>query len=133
MIDINKLLDSRRLEITINSVHIDKGFVKAFRTKNHLTQVALANIMGVSKKTIEKWEQGKNNVNGSSAVLFKLLDDNPELISQLYSVKTVEKHSETKYYQPIAEKDITLNQTGIQNTINNNDILFRKLPLVAII
>ena len=132
MIDINKLLDSKRLEITITSVFIDKNFVKAFRLKNHLTQVALANIMGVSKKTIEKWEQGKNNINGSSAVLFKLLDDNPELLNQLYSVNTVEKHSESKHYQPIAEKDITLNQNSIKNTLYN-DALYKKLPLVAII
>ena len=94
MIDINKLLESKRLEVKITEIKIDKHFVKQFRTNNHLTQVALANILGVTKKTIEKWEQGVNNINGSSAVLLKLLNDNPTLLSQLYSVKVVEGKQE---------------------------------------
>jgi len=40
--------------------------VKLFRADHRLTQAALANIMGVKKKTIEKWEQGVNKVSGSS-------------------------------------------------------------------
>lgn len=87
MIDINKLLEAKRLEITFADAHVDRLFVKSFRERNSLTQVALANILGVSKKTIEKWEQGTNKVGGSSAVLLKLLSDNPELIGQLYSVR----------------------------------------------
>ena len=87
MIDINKLLESKRLEITFADVNVDRAFVKAFRKEHGLTQSALANILGVTKKTIEKWEQGKNNIGGSSAVLLELLHDNPELIGQLYSVK----------------------------------------------
>ena len=69
MIDINKLLESKRLEITFADVNVDRAFVKAFRKEHGLTQSALANILGVTKKTIEKWEQGKNNIGGSSAVL----------------------------------------------------------------
>ena len=55
MIDINKLLESKRLEVKITEIKIDKHFVKQFRTNNHLTQIALANVLGVTKKTIEKW------------------------------------------------------------------------------
>ena len=87
MINIDKLLESKRVEVSFLDVEVDKQFVKDFRKEHHLTQVALANVLGVTKKTIEKWEQGTNNVNGSSAVLLKLLKNNPELISQLYSVK----------------------------------------------
>lgn len=87
MIDINKLLESQRLEITFVDVNVDRAFVKAFRKEHGLTRSALANTLGVTKKTIKKWEQGKNNIGGSSAVLLKLLHDNPELIGQLYSVE----------------------------------------------
>lgn len=73
MIDVSKLLESTRLEITFADVNVDRDFVKAFRKEHGLTQIALANMLGVTKKTIEKWEQGKNNVGGSSAVLLKLL------------------------------------------------------------
>ena len=108
MIDINKLLESKRLEVKITEIKIDKHFVKQFRTNNHLTQVALANILGVTKKTIKKWEQGVNNINGSSAVLLKLLNDNPTLLSQLYSVKVVEGKQEVDDWETNAKKKYTL-------------------------
>lgn len=108
MIDINKLLESKRLEITFADITVDRGFVKSFRKEHGLTQVALANILGVTKKTIEKWEQGKNNIGGSSAVLLKLLNDNPDLIDQLYHVKidAVGKQS-AEEYTPIGSTVIT--------------------------
>ena len=108
MIDINKLLESKRLEVKITEIKIDKHFVKQFRTNNHLTQIALANVLGVTKKTIEKWEQGVNNINGSSAVLLKLLNDNPTLLSQLYNVKIVEGKQEADDYETIESKVITV-------------------------
>lgn len=87
MLNINKLLESERLEVTFAEVNVNGSFVKSFRKEHGLTQTALANTLGVTKKTIEKWEQGKNKVGGSSAVLLRLLHDNPDLIGQLYSVK----------------------------------------------
>ena len=88
MINIEKLIESERLEVAFAEVNVDKDYVKQFRKEHHLTQIALANILGVTKKTVEKWEQGTNNINGSSAVLLKLLNDNAELINQLYHVKS---------------------------------------------
>ena len=87
MINIDKLMSSKRVEVVYADVNVDKEFVKRFRIKNGLTQAALANVLGVKKKTIEKWEQGVHNVGGSSAVLLKLLNDDPELIKRLYTVK----------------------------------------------
>lgn len=112
MINVNKLLESKRVEVQITEVKIDKHFVKQFRLKNNLTQIALANILGVSKKAIEKWEQGANNINGSSAVLLKLLNDNPSLISQLYSVKVVEGKQESVEYKTIESKTIMISGKG---------------------
>lgn len=109
MINVNKLLESKRIEVSFAEIKVDKEFIKHFRTNNHLTQIALANILGVKKKTIEKWEQGANNVNGSSAVLLKLLNDNPELISQLYSVKVTTGKENNEEYKPIASKVVKVN------------------------
>lgn len=88
--DINRLLDSKRIEITFPDLTVDKNFVKQFRIKNNMTQATLANILGVTKKAIEKWEQGKNNIDGSSVVLLKLLNDNPDLINNLYKANIYE-------------------------------------------
>ena len=110
MINVNKLLESKRVEVTITEIKIDKHFVKEFRKNNQLTQVALANILGVTKKTIEKWEQGVNNINGSSAVLLKLLNDNPNLLSQLYSVKVAEGKQEVEQYETIDSRVVTVSE-----------------------
>ena len=87
MINIKKLLNSKRIEVSFIEIDISKGFVKRFRSNKNLTQTALANIMGVSKLTINLWECGFKKVKGSSAVLFKLLNDNPYLMNQLYKVE----------------------------------------------
>lgn len=108
MIDVQKILkESKRVEVTLYEPEIDNVFVKQFRKKNHLTQAALANIMGVKKKTIEKWEQGINRVSGSSAVLLHLFDSNPELLRERYQVETIvpEKLPQTEY-QPLAVKSL---------------------------
>lgn len=106
MINIDKLLESKRVEITFADIKVDREFVKMFRKNNNLTQSALANIIGVTKKTIEKWEQGANNVNGSSAVLLKLLNDNPELIGQLYKVRFNVEGKRSDEYHSISSKVI---------------------------
>lgn len=125
MIDISKLLESTRLEITFADVNVDRDFVKAFRKEYGLTQTALANMLGVTKKTIEKWEQGKNNVGGSSAVLLKLLNDNPNLIEQLYRVKV-----DVQGKQP-AEEYKSIGSTVVALSSNKSESL--KFPLAAAI
>ena len=91
MIDFGKLGKAKRVVVEYLDVNVDSEFVKTFRKRNFLTQVALANLMGVTKKTIEKWEQGVNKVSGSSAVLLTLLDNEPNLIDKLYKVTYVDK------------------------------------------
>ena len=102
MIDIKKLTEAKRVEVTFASVEIDGDFVKRFRKENNLTQVALSNILGVKKKTIEKWEQGVNKVSGSSAVLLMLLNDDKELLNKVYSVHVcISGEKSKKEFMPI--------------------------------
>lgn len=91
MIDVKKLLQSKRVEVTYWDPTIDGDYIKEFRKKYNLTQVALANIIGVTKKAIEKWEGGSNKIKGCAAILIQLLDKNPELIKQLCSVKIIDE------------------------------------------
>lgn len=48
--------------------------IKKLRKKTRTTQGFLANWLGVSKKTIQAWESGRNTPNGTSARLLSLLD-----------------------------------------------------------
>lgn len=36
------------------------AFVRAFRDKNGLTQAKLADVLQISKRTVEEWESGRN-------------------------------------------------------------------------
>lgn len=115
MIHIDQLLESKRVEVSFAEIVVNSEYVKKFRKDHALTQIALANILGVTKKTVEKWEQGVNNVSGSSAVLLKLLNDNPELIGQLYKVSAgVTGKRDNEEYEPIALK--VINGTIKQST-----------------
>ena len=49
--------------------------IKKLRKKTRTTQGFLANWLGVSKKTIQAWESGRNTPNGTSARLLSLLDN----------------------------------------------------------
>ncbi len=141
MIDVQKLLkESKRVEVTLYEPEIDSVFVKQFRKKNHLTQAALANIMGVKKKTIEKWEQGVNRVSGSSAVLLQLFDSNPELLRERYRVETIvpEKLPQTEY-QSLTVKSLDVDAQVVSDisgeklkiNVSDNKNPFSVLPYVA--
>ena len=141
MIDVQKILkESKRVEVTLYEPEIDSVFVKQFRKKNHLTQAALANIMGVKKKTIEKWEQGVNRVSGSSAVLLQLFDSNPELLRERYRVETIvpEKLPQTEY-QSLTAKSLDVDAQVVSDisgeklkiNVSDNKNPFSVLPYVA--
>ncbi|MDO9630188.1 MAG: helix-turn-helix domain-containing protein, partial [Acholeplasmataceae bacterium] len=67
------------VENTVSSV-----FVKELRNKLNMSQVFFAKVLGVSNKTIEKWEQGKNPITGTAARLLLSISMNPELIKNFY-------------------------------------------------
>lgn len=86
MIDFSKIKTMHFTSVEIyEPARVDGAFITRFRSKHNLTQSALANIMGVSHKTILRWERRKKPINGSAAVLLSLLNDNDELVGKTYS------------------------------------------------
>lgn len=84
--NIKKLLASKSVKVSYLTTEIDKTGVKEFREKFGLSQTALANVMGVSKKAVEKWEQGINRVSKSAAVLFAVINECPEVLNIIRKV-----------------------------------------------
>ena len=84
-INLDALTSAKK--VTVNYVDVESivngTFVKELRKNNGYTQIRLANILHVTKKAVEKWEQGKNPVSGSSAALLYLLKEKPELADLL--------------------------------------------------
>ena len=53
----------------------DKTKIRSIRIEAGFTQSMMASYMGVSKKTVEAWESGKNKPSGSACRLLQILDE----------------------------------------------------------
>ena len=53
------------------------------RLKTGLTQAQFARLLGVSKRTLEQWEQGRREPSGAAKTLIKLAALHPEVLRQL--------------------------------------------------
>jgi len=60
--------------------------IKQIRKLVGLSQGIFASSLGVSKKTVDAWERGRNTPEGPSRRLLQLIRDNPEVIEQ-YMIK----------------------------------------------
>lgn len=58
--------------------------IKRIRLNLRLSQAAFANIIGVSQKTVEAWESGRNIPQGPSQRMLELLDKNGSRIVENY-------------------------------------------------
>jgi putative transcriptional regulator len=56
----------------------DEPEVKAIREKTGLTQNRFALLIGVSKRTLENWEQGRRHPTGPARALLQIVDADPE-------------------------------------------------------
>jgi putative transcriptional regulator len=53
------------------------------RAKTQLSQSEFANLLGVSKRTLEHWEQGKRKPSGAAQTLLKIAQNHPEVLREL--------------------------------------------------
>ncbi len=52
--------------------------VKAIREKTGLSQTSFALLIGVSKRTLENWEQGRRHPTGPAKALLRIFEADPE-------------------------------------------------------
>jgi putative transcriptional regulator len=52
--------------------------VKSIREKIGLSQTRFAGLIGVSKRTLENWEQGRRHPTGPARALLRIIDKDPE-------------------------------------------------------
>ena len=56
----------------------DEPHVKEIREQTGLSQVRFAAMIGVSKRTLENWEQGRRHPTGPAKALLRIVNSNPE-------------------------------------------------------
>ncbi len=61
----------------------EKAQVAIARAATDLSQAAFAKLLGVSVRTLHKWEQGRRIPSGSAATLLKVATRHPEVLQEL--------------------------------------------------
>ena len=54
--------------------------IRAIRGKLNMSQGFFAEIIGVSKKTVESWEYGRGRPNGAAARVLTIVEQDPEAL-----------------------------------------------------
>ncbi|MDE6517165.1 MAG: helix-turn-helix domain-containing protein [Acetatifactor sp.] len=62
--------------------------VKAIRNRTGLSQKLFAGYMGVSDKTVEAWESGKNHPSGAASRILSMMEMDEKLVSNFPFVQT---------------------------------------------
>jgi putative transcriptional regulator len=71
-------IPTRKIKPTIKPVAaFNTEDIKRIRQKTGLSQVVFASSLGVSPKTVEAWENGRNKPEGSSRRLLEIVRDDP--------------------------------------------------------
>lgn len=60
----------------------DMPDIKLIRGKTGLSQQQFANKLNISPRTLQNWEQGIRNPTGATITLMRLLDKQPDLLTQ---------------------------------------------------
>jgi putative transcriptional regulator len=57
--------------------------VARIRLKSGLSQAQFAAALGVSKRTLEQWEQGRREPSGAAKQLLKIAERHPEVLIEI--------------------------------------------------
>lgn len=60
-----------------------KSHVVQVRLKSGLSQAQFAAALGVSKRTLEQWEQGRREPSGAAQTLLKIAERHPEVLLEV--------------------------------------------------
>lgn len=53
------------------------------RNSVQMSQPAFANLIGVSVRTVQAWEQGKRNPSGAARTLIRVAEKHPEILREM--------------------------------------------------
>lgn len=60
-----------------------KSRVVRVRLKSGLSQTQFAAVLGVSKRTLQQWEQGRREPSGAAQTLMKIAERHPEVLLEI--------------------------------------------------
>jgi len=76
-------ITAKKTKLTIKPVTtFNTDDIKRIRKKTGLSQVMFAGSLGVSPKTVEAWENGRNKPEGASRRLLEIVRDDPGFLKR---------------------------------------------------
>jgi putative transcriptional regulator len=60
-----------------------RTLVASVRLKSGISQTQFASLLGVSKRTLEQWEQGRREPSGAAKTLIRIADLRPEILKEI--------------------------------------------------
>ena len=80
-------ISARKAKLTIKPVAaFNNNDIKLIRKNTGLSQVMFAVSLGVSPKTVEAWENGRNKPYGASRRLLEIIQDDPGFLQRFQIV-----------------------------------------------
>jgi putative transcriptional regulator len=74
-------IKARKVKLSVKPIdNFDHNEIKQIRQQTGLSQVIFASSLGVSKKTVEAWENGRNKPEGASRRLLEIVRDDPDFL-----------------------------------------------------
>lgn len=100
--------------------------IKKIRTDFGVTQVVFAGLLGVSKKTVEAWESGRNKPDGPARRLLAAIEEDPFFPSKYgLALDTHEPNEET--IKAMAETDDAVLHPERNKSYTSVDEMFKDL------
>ena len=112
--------------------YIDGKYLRNFRMHMQMSQTLFADYLGVSKKAIEKWEQGKNKVNAVVARMIYLMEKEPRIFSLLKEVRIDDKIYEVKPPIVSSSQETTDNDSLVDDLFDNYNSDKKELRLIKV-
>jgi len=77
----NGKISARTIKLSVTPIVTFKtDDIRRIRQRTGLSQTMFAKSMGVSPKTVEAWESGRNKPEGASRRLLEVVQDDPEFL-----------------------------------------------------
>ena len=111
-LDFEKLKNLPYTELQFAEIEkkVDADFVKETRKKLQFNQTLFAELIHVSKKTVEAWEQKKNPIGGGNAIIIYLIHEDPSVATKLLKVVTHNGASVTPKFLPFVVEGTSTTQ-----------------------
>ena len=81
-------INAKKIKCTVNPApDYNASAIKNVRNKLNMTQTTFAAVIGVSVKTVEAWESGKNTPIGTARRMLSMLEADPDIPSKYNIIK----------------------------------------------